>query len=96
MHWPDDDPVLGEAEPVRLETDTGTYSFRAVVEERGGVIRISPVPERVSPGGVGYGVTLTAESVPSGDYCWGDHTITPAETKVVRLTRWDKRGGGSQ
>jgi len=96
MHWTDDDPVLGDPEPVRLETDTGTYTFRAVVDERDGIIRISPVPERVSPGGVGYNVTLTAESVPSGDYCWGHHTITPVETQVVHLTHWDKRAGGGK
>jgi hypothetical protein len=73
-----------------METDTGTYSFTAAVEEDNGHIVLSPVPERVSPGGIGYGVELFTSSIKSGWYIWGDHTITPVGTKVVRLTRLEE------
>lgn len=92
MRHPDDDPVLEDTEPARLETQTGTYAFTPAVTDENAIITLSPVPERVSAGSVGYGVTLRARSVPSGDYCWRDHHITPVETQVVRLTCWQDRG----
>lgn len=81
------DPVCGADETVRLETDAGSETFRAVVSTDGGVVTVSPVPERVSPGRtVGAAVKIASESAPDGWYVWGDHRITDVGTKVVRLT----------
>lgn len=88
------DPCLGEHEAVRIESESGTYSFRAAVAHHRGLVVVSPVPERVSPGrSVGYGISLKCESAENGTYIWADHDVMPAGTQIVRLRPFNGGGG---
>ena len=96
QHWNQSkfDPCLGEHEAVRIKSESGTFSFRAAVAHHRGLVVLSPVPERVSPGrSAGYGITLRCETAENGTYIWADHDVTPAGTQIVRLRPFDGGGG---